>query len=75
MSAPAFDHPALNSQVRFAGSSAASVQQRAVSTLAVWEMRARTRGDLKRLDVAQHADLGLTATDIRREVAKPFWRA
>ncbi|THD83039.1 DUF1127 domain-containing protein [Aliigemmobacter aestuarii] len=43
-------------------------------TLAVWDMRARSRRDLATLPGDRLQDLGLTPEAARREAAKPFWR-
>lgn len=40
-----------------------------------WCARSRERRTLIGLDDRMLRDLGLTRTDVYREVAKPFWRA
>lgn len=44
-------------------------------TLALWDLRARSRRDLARLDDHLMRDVGLDPVEIRREANKPFWRA
>ena len=47
-----------------------------VTLLAVaWEMRRRTRKDLRALSAHMLADIGLDPAVARAEAAKPFWRA
>lgn len=43
--------------------------------LALWIRRARLRRALAELDARQLRDVGLDEARIRREIAKPFWRA
>ena len=40
-----------------------------------WEMRRRTRQNLRNLDDHMLADIGLDPQAASAEVAKPFWRA
>ncbi len=40
-----------------------------------WEMRRRTRKDLRNLSSQMLRDIGLEPWDARIEAAKPFWRA
>lgn len=47
----------------------------AALTLALWDMRARSRRALAALPAERLDDLGLTRADARAEAAKPFWRA
>lgn len=47
---------------------------RAVSLLGLWYDRHLQRHDLGALDARSLGDLGLTADEVRRECAKPFWR-
>lgn len=42
-------------------------------TLALWDLRARSRRDLARLDEHLLRDVGLDPVEARREVTKPFW--
>lgn len=46
----------------------------AALTLALWDMRARSRRALAALPPERLDDLGLTRTEARAEAAKPFWR-
>jgi uncharacterized protein YjiS (DUF1127 family) len=41
---------------------------------ALWHQRHHTRRDLARMDRHLLADIGLSETQARAEVAKPFWR-
>lgn len=43
--------------------------------LALWRERGRSRRALAALDETRLRDIGLTTLDVRRETAKPFWRA
>jgi uncharacterized protein YjiS (DUF1127 family) len=40
-----------------------------------WRKRVRERHELARLDHAMQRDIGITPTEIAREIGKPFWRA
>jgi uncharacterized protein YjiS (DUF1127 family) len=44
-------------------------------TLLVWQMRARQRARLAEMEPHRLADIGVTASEARREARKPFWRA
>jgi uncharacterized protein YjiS (DUF1127 family) len=46
-----------------------------VTTFYVWHARSHSRWRLARLEDCRLDDLGLTRAAVRREVAKPFWRA
>ena len=39
-----------------------------------WQARARERHALANLDAHMRRDVGLTESDIQREIDKPFWR-
>jgi uncharacterized protein YjiS (DUF1127 family) len=41
----------------------------------LWLQRLFWRHELKALDLAQMRDCGLDPEEVRREAAKPFWRA
>jgi uncharacterized protein YjiS (DUF1127 family) len=43
--------------------------------LMVWQDRASQRYALAALDDHHLRDIGLTRSDVAREIAKPFWRA
>jgi uncharacterized protein YjiS (DUF1127 family) len=45
------------------------------SILRTWRKRVRERRELAGLDVRMRRDIGVTAHDVARECAKPFWRA
>ena len=42
--------------------------------VAVWRRRARERREMARLDHRALRDLGLSASQVRYEANKPFWR-
>ncbi|SCA57104.1 hypothetical protein MTBPR1_40127 [Candidatus Terasakiella magnetica] len=44
-----------------------------LQTLKLWMQRQRKRSDLARLDDRILEDIGLSRTDIEREIKKPFW--
>lgn len=46
---------------------------RVLDTLYDWQARHRERNALAELDPRMLKDLGLTRTDIGREIDKPFW--
>lgn len=72
MTALALTHSALDPK----GPPAASQMARTLlATLARWEARGRTRADLRAMCPSRYGDVGLTRTEVLREVAKPFWRA
>jgi uncharacterized protein YjiS (DUF1127 family) len=63
--------------VLFAGSLPALRSVRPAQTLAIlrrWRRRAYERRLLTRFGEREMRDLALTPADIRREIAKPFWR-
>jgi uncharacterized protein YjiS (DUF1127 family) len=39
-----------------------------------WRQRARDRTALARLDSRMLRDIGLTPSDVMREINRPFWR-
>ena len=41
----------------------------------IWTHRARTRGELARLDLRILRDIGVTPSEAAAEISKPFWRA
>ena len=43
--------------------------------LNTWRLRVRTRCDIAQLDRATVADLGVSASQMKFEAQKPFWRA
>ena len=45
-----------------------------VERVAVWQDRRRQRLTLARLDDRMLRDIGLSASDVEAEIAKPFWR-
>lgn len=47
----------------------------ALALIGLWLRRARTRRELASLSARQMRDTGLDPARIRRESAKPFWRA
>lgn len=48
--------------------------QKTLETPWIWQARSRQRKHLASLDDRMLKDIGLTADDVRRECAKPFWR-
>ncbi len=44
-----------------------------ITLLTTWGERARMRRQLAQLDARQLRDIGVSPTDIRREILKPFW--
>jgi len=52
----------------------ASLFQGIFATVATWQDRARGRNHLAGLESHMLKDIGIDAADVRREVAKPFWR-
>jgi len=46
-----------------------------LALLRLWRRRARTRRDLASLTPEQMRDTGLSPAMVRRESAKPFWKA
>lgn len=52
-----------------------AVLRRGVALLALWHWRARSRGQLARLDDRMLRDMGIRREDARAEASKPFWIA
>lgn len=52
-----------------------AVRQCAVTTLALWAERERSRRELEELSDYTLRDVGLTRADVWREASKPWWRA
>jgi len=52
-----------------------AVAMRAVDLLLTWQERANQRHALAALEEPMLRDIGLTRSDVWREVSKPFWRA
>jgi uncharacterized protein YjiS (DUF1127 family) len=49
--------------------------RRAVVTLGTWRARSRERAELATMDARDRRDLPFAREfDVRREIAKPFWR-
>ncbi len=48
---------------------------RALQTVALWQRRRLDRELLAVMDSRMLSDIGLTRSEIDRELAKPFWRA
>ncbi len=48
---------------------------RGLETLLLWQCRANERHALAQLDDRILRDLGLSRSDVARELRKPFWRA
>ena len=49
--------------------------RRLLSTLRLWQQRARGRQQLRDLDDHALRDIGITRLQAEAEAAKPFWRA
>lgn len=47
----------------------------AVMTFVIWDLRRRTRADLRRLTPHMLTDIGLDTNRAQSEADKPFWRA
>lgn len=47
----------------------------ALALLATWRKRLRERRELAALDYQMQRDIGVTPSEVEREVNKPFWRA
>ena len=45
-----------------------------VRLIKIWQARSHNREFMARIDARQAQDIGLTQWEIRREIAKPFWR-
>jgi uncharacterized protein YjiS (DUF1127 family) len=58
-----------------AAAGAARIAGRVFATLIMWQRRHDQRRQMAHLDPRLMADIGLTATAVRREVQKPFWLA
>jgi uncharacterized protein YjiS (DUF1127 family) len=56
------------------GWSWASGVQRVVTTLLIWQQRARDRRQLQSLSDHMLRDIGLTRADVFAEASKPFWQ-
>lgn len=54
---------------------AASPLSGIIGTLRLWRRRSIERAMLARMTQRDIADLGMTESDIRYEMDKPFWRA
>jgi len=46
----------------------------AVDAVLTWQRRHRARATLARLDEHMLRDIGLSVSDARAEISKPFWR-
>jgi uncharacterized protein YjiS (DUF1127 family) len=49
--------------------------RRALTTLRIWQERARARRELGRWNERELHDIGVSAATVAHEVNKPFWRA
>jgi len=52
----------------------ASLRNRVVNTLVVWNKRVEVRRELAELSFREIQDIGLDQAEIDIEIAKPFWR-
>jgi len=48
--------------------------ERITTTIVAWSRNYQTRQDLANMDERLLEDIGLTRSDARQEVQKPFWR-
>lgn len=62
--------PEVLARLRFAP---LAILRRGLALLAVWQRRARSRGQLARLDDRMLRDMGIRREDARSEASKPFW--
>lgn len=46
-----------------------------LSLIPVWIHRHKSRNELAQLDMHMMDDIGISHSDMHRELAKPFWRA
>ncbi len=65
--------PQTGSPVRDFGRALRRVILQIITTLGVWQERARQRQALRELDDRMLRDIGLTRSDVYREISKPFW--
>lgn len=47
---------------------------RIIGTINFWTSRSRQRKQLSRLDARMLMDIGITAEQVKAEIAKPFWK-
>lgn len=66
--------PSLGSDLGLFGSVSQAPSQ-VFGTLLVWQMRARQRARLAEMESHRLEDMGITASEARREARKPFWRS
>ena len=66
--------PSLGGDLGLIGS-VAQAPARIFATLIAWQMRARERTRLARMEAHRLDDMGLTREQAQHEAAKPFWRA
>lgn len=52
-----------------------SIVERAKATLALWARRVEEREALASFGWREMKDIAISEADVRREIAKPFWRA
>jgi uncharacterized protein YjiS (DUF1127 family) len=62
------------SLTRSAAMRVGSMMQGLWQTLKLWRRRTHERGALGQFDRRDMQDLGLSSSDIQREIGKPFWR-
>ena len=53
---------------------AGNILEKTLGTVKMWKARSRQRKQLALLDNRLLEDIGLTKADVKREIAKPFWR-
>ena len=67
--------PLIVSQAFHGHDQGSSLLARLFGRLMVWDQRQRYRHRLKDLDDRALLDIGLTRSEVEREIRKPFWRA
>lgn len=60
---------------RPAAGSDVSIVERVKTTLALWARRIEEREALAGFGWREMKDIAISEADVRREIAKPFWRA
>lgn len=68
------DHLFASSVIYSVVNSIETLNERLGSTAALWQQRVADRRTLARMSDHMLADIGLSRTEVLREVNKPFWR-
>jgi uncharacterized protein YjiS (DUF1127 family) len=72
---PTFRSPRAVAATPFLGLRKAAGTGKLLRLLRLWFERRAWRSELAALDAEQMRDCGFNPLDVRREAAKPFWRA